>query len=327
MRRRDLIALFGGAAAWPLAAHAQTGDKRRRVGLLDYSGRDVERVRLWDVFRKRAHELGYVEGESIVFEERWADGKADRLAALAAELVSRQPEAIVTSGTPSAQAALRATGTIPIVMATGNDPMEAGLSTSLARPSGNVTGVVTLVSELAPKRVELLREMLPHASRIASLIDTNNPSSERAERDTETTAKALGLALQALRVRGPDEVEAAFQAMLQPRVDALIVQVSALFFGERLRIADLALKHGLATVGSEISYAEAGCLATYGANFASTFRRAAEYLDKILKGAKPADLPVEQPTKFELVINLKTAKALGLDVPHSLMLRADEVIE
>ncbi len=327
MRRREFIALLGGSVATlPGTAFAQTPDKPRRVGLLEYSRADVERVRLWDIFRRRLRELGYVEGENIAFEQRWADGSSERLPALAAELVKLNMDVIATAGTPSAQAAVRATSTIPIVMATGNNPLDVGIS-SLAHPTGNITGVITLVSEIAPKRFELLRELLPRATRIASLVDLDNPSSVYAEQDTEAAAKSVGISLQVLSVHGPDELEGAFNSMLERGVDGLIIQVSAMFFGERSRLAEMAAKRRIPTMVSERAFAQAGCLVTYGTSFVDNFRRAAEYVDKILKGAKPADLPVEQPTKFELVINLKTAKALGLDVPLQLQQRADEVIE
>ena len=211
-------------------------------------------------------------------------------------------------------------------MATGNDPMDVGIP-SLSHPTGNITGVVTLVSEVAPKRLELLRELVPNAARIASLVDLSIPPSVHAEHDTEEAAKTLGISLQTLSVRKPDELDDAFKAMHERQVDALIIQASAMFFGERSRLAEMAAKYRIPTMGSERAFAKAGCLITYGTDFADNFRRAAEYVDKILKGAKPADLPVEQPTKFELVINLKTAKTLGLDVPLQLQQRADEVIE
>jgi putative ABC transport system substrate-binding protein len=270
-------------------------------------------VRLWDIFRQRLRDLGYVEGDNIAFEQRWADGSSERLPALATELVKLNVDVIATAGTPSAQAAVYATSKIPIVMATGNDPMDVGIP-SLSHPTGNITGVLTLVAEAAPKRLELLRELLPNAARIASLVDLSNPSSVQAEQDTEEAAKTLGISLQVVNVRKPDELDGAFNAMLERQVDALIIQASAMFFGERSRLGELAAKYRIPTMVSERSFAKAGCLMTYGVDFAVNFRRAAEYVDKILKGAKPADLPVEQPTKFELVINRKTAKALGLDV-------------
>jgi putative ABC transport system substrate-binding protein len=327
MTRREFIALLASSAApLPRTSFAQARDKRRMVGLLEYSRADLERVRLWDIFRQRLRDLGYVEGDNIAFEQRWADGSSERLPALATELVKLNVDVIATAGTPSAQAAVHATSTIPIVMATGNDPMDVGIP-SLSHPTGNITGVLTLVAEAAPKRLELLRELLPNAARIASLVDLSNRSSVQAEQDTEEAAKTLGISLQVVNVHKPDELDGAFNAMLERQVDALIIQASAMFFGERSRLAELAAKYRIPTMVSERSFAKAGCLMTYGADFAVNFRRAAEYVDKILKGAKPADLPVEQPTKFELVINLKTAKALGIDVPFPFQQRADEVIE
>jgi putative ABC transport system substrate-binding protein len=327
MKRREFIALLGSlAAVLPRTGFAQARDQRRRVGLLEYSRADPERVRLWEIFRQRLRDLGYIEGDNIAFEQRWADGSSERLPALAAELVKFNVDVIATAGTPSAQAAIHATTTIPIVMATGNDPMDVGIA-SLSHPNANITGVLTLVSEAAPKRLELLRELVPNASRIASLVDLGNSSSVHAEHDTEEAAKTLGLSLQVLRVHKPDELDGAFYSMRERQADALIIQASAMFFGERSRLAELAAKYRIPTMVSERAFAKAGCLITYGTDFANNFRRAAEYVDKILKGAKPADLPVEQPTKFELLINLKTAKALGLDVPLHFQQRADEVIE
>src|SRR6516225_8228979 len=283
MKRREFIALLGSLAAiLPRTSFAQARDeKRRRVGLLEYSRADPERMRLWDIFRQRLRELGYVESDNIAFVQLWADGNADRLSALAAELIQMKVDIITTAGTPSAQAAMQATTTIPIVMATGDDPVGVGIVSSLSRPTGNISGVVTLVSALAPKRLELLQELVPHLTRIASLVDLGNASSVLAEHETEPAAKALGISLQVVNVHGPKELESAFRSMREPRVDALVIQVSAMFFGERSRLADLAAKEGIPTIVSERAYAEAGCLITYGAGFADTFRRAAEYVDKI----------------------------------------------
>jgi len=327
MRRREFIALLASTAAiLPQTTFAQAPGQRRRVGLLDYSRADLERVRLWDIFRERLRELGYVEGDNIAFEQRWADGDSGRLPALAAELVKLNVDVIASAGTPSAQAAAHATSTIPIVMATGNDPMDVGIP-SLSHPTGNITGLLTLVSEVAPKRLELLRELVPNARHIASLVDLSNPSSVHSEHDTEEAAKTLGISLQVVSVQRAEDLDGAFNAMLESHVDALIVGPSAMFFGERSRFAEMTAKHRIATMTSEKAFVKAGCLATYGTDFAVNFRRAAEYVDKILRGAKPADLPIEQPTKFELVINLKTARMLGLDVPLQLQQRADDVIE
>jgi putative ABC transport system substrate-binding protein len=328
LRRRAFIMRVAGAAlTWPLVAHAQSSGKRWRVGLLEYSRADVERVRLWGVFRQRLRELGYVEGDNVVFEPRWAEGRADRLPALAAELVKLQVDVIATAGTPAAQAAKGATSTIPIVMATGGNPVGVALVASLSRPGGNVTGEMTLTSEILPKLLELLREMIPHASRIAILVDPSNSSGMFGAHEMQLAAQVLGISVQVLSARSAEEFESAFKSILQPPVVALIIVGSAMFFGERLQLADLAMKNGIPTAANARAYAEAGCLISYAADFANTFRRAAEYVEKILKGAKPADLPVEQPTKFELVINLKSAKALGLEVPPILLAQADELIE
>jgi putative ABC transport system substrate-binding protein len=243
MRRREFIALLGSSTAiLSRTSFAQTRNKPRRVGLLEYSRPDLERMRLWELFRKRLGELGYAEGDNIAFEQRWADGRSERLPELAAELVKLNVEVIATAGTPSAQAAVRATRTIPIVMATGNDPMDVGIP-SLSHPTGNITGVLTLVSEVAPKRLELLRELVPNAARIASLVDLNNASSVHAAHDTEDAAKTLGISLQVLGIHSPDELDGAFKSMRELQVDALIVQASAMFFGERSRLAELAAKY------------------------------------------------------------------------------------
>ena len=328
MRRRDLILLLGGAPiAWPLFARAQSSAKRWRVGLLDYGRAEAYRVRLWGVFRQRLRELGYVEGDNITFVPRWADGRADRLPALAAELIKLEVDVITTASTPAAEAAKRATNTIPIVMATASDPVGLGLVASLSRPGGNVTGKVTQIGEAAPKRLDILRVLIPHVSRVAILADPNNIAAVIVEHETERAAKSIGISVQVLSARGPEEFDSAFMAMLRPRVDALIILPSAMFAGERGGLADLAMKHGIPTMSGERAYAEAGCLMSFGTDFADNFRHAAEYVDKILKGAKPADLPIQQPTKFELVINLKTAKTLGLTIPQALLLRADEVIQ
>ena len=328
MRRRDFVTLFAGAAvAGPLTARAQQGSKVRRIGFLDYASPEAGRLRLWDAFRQRMQELGYVEGDSVVFEPRWAEGRADRLPALAAELVNLKVDVIVTATSPATQAAKRATNTIPIVMATGTDPVSQGFVVSLNRPNKNVTGVATIDADLGAKRLELLQEAVPQASRFAMIWDASSEGAKIEARNSQSAAQALGISLQSLVVRGAEEFDGAFEAMVRDHATALIVGASAIFFTERTRLADLAVKHGIPTIFAVRDYAEAGGLMAYGVNFSDRFRRAAEYVDKILKGAKPADLPIEQPSKFELVINLKTAKALGITIPQSLLARADEVIE
>jgi putative ABC transport system substrate-binding protein len=324
MKRRDVIAMLAGAAAaWPLAGHAQQTSAIRRIGLLD----DIVRPRLWDDFRQRMRELGYVEGKTVTFEQRWAEGKADRLPALAIELVNLQVDVIVTGNSQATQAATQATRTIPIVMTITSDPVGQGFIASLNRPGGNVTGLVLLNADLGAKRLELLRQAVPQASRFAQLWDADNAGSKSEAKNIERTAKALDLPLQSLAVRSAEEFDGAFAAMVRERAAALVVTGSALFFAEHTRLADLAAKHGLPAIFNARSYAEAGGLMAYGSDFAVNFQHAADYVDKILRGTKPADLPVEQPSRFELVINLKAARALGLTIPPNLLATADEVIE
>jgi putative ABC transport system substrate-binding protein len=277
--------------------------------------------------RQRLRELGYLEGQNITFESRFGEGKPDRLPGLAAELVALKVDVIVTSGTPASLAAKQATRTIPIVMAQLADPVGAGLVASLGRPGGNVTGLTTQDADLSGKRLEMLLEVVPKVSRFAVLIDETSPGSMLIARGTQVAAQSLGVQLQSLGVRGPGELDRAFSAMKEARAGALIVESSSLLFTSRTRLADLALKNRLPTVFAQREYAEAGGLMAYSADFSDLFRRTATFVDKILKGAKPADLPVEQPTKFDFVINLKTAKALGLTIPPSLLQRADQVIE
>ena len=311
--------------ATPLAVAAQqTSDKIPLVGALDYSAPDVARLNWWKALRQRLQELGYVEGRSIRFEARWAQGRRERLPGLAAELVRLRVDVLVTGGGESARAAKQATATIPIVMATGADPVRLGLVESLGRPGGNVTGVTSLSTELIAKRAELLRELLPRISRVAVLSD-GTPNTLMSVRESETAARSLGIATRPIGVAGPSDLDRAFSAAAKEH--AVIVIASPPLFTERKRIADLALKHRLPSMVGGREYAEAGGLVSYAVNYPDLFRRAALYVDKILKGAKPADLPVEQPTTFERVINLKTAKTLGLNVPRSLLVRADRVIE
>jgi putative tryptophan/tyrosine transport system substrate-binding protein len=325
-RRAFLTALTGSLLAAPLAAEAQPTAKVPLIGTLDYSAPDAARLAWWKAFREALHELGYVEGRSIAFEARWAEGRVDRLRTLAAELVRLQVDVIVTGGGESARAAKQATATIPIVMATGADPVRLGVVASLAHPGGNITGVTSLSSELITKRLQLLRELLPKVTRVAVLSD-ETPNSTMSVRDVEAGARTLNLGIYEVRGHDPNQLEQALSASRRERVGALIVVAGPALFIERRRIADLALKYRLPTAVGGREYAEAGGLFSYAVSYPGLFRRAAVYVDKILKGAKPGDLPVEQPTTFELVINLKTAKALGLTIPQWLLLRADEVIQ
>ncbi len=325
-RRAFIGTIAGGLLAASLAAEAQPAGTQR-IGLLESSSPSPARVRLWETLRQRLRELGYLEGQNIAFESRFAEGKTDRLPGLAAELVALKVDVIVTSGTPASLAAKQATRTIPIVMAQLADPVGAGLVASLGRPGGNVTGLTTQDADLSGKRLEMLLQVVPKVSRFAVLIDETSPGSMLIARGTQVAAQSLGVQLQSLGVRGPGELDRAFSAMKEARAGALIVESSSLLFTSRTRLADLALKNRLPTMFAQREYAEAGGLMAYSADFSDLFRRTATFVDKILKGAKPADLPVEQPTKFDFVINLKTAKALGLTIPQSLLARADEVIQ
>jgi ABC-type uncharacterized transport system substrate-binding protein len=327
MERRTFLA---GTVAVLLAVplgEAQPSGQVWRVGLLDFAAPDAARVAWWKAFRERLRELGYVEGQNVVFEPRWGNGQVGRLPRLAIELVKVKVDIMVTAGSEAALAAKQATRSIPIVTATGADPVELGLVVSLARPGGNITGVTSIQSELAGKRLEILKELVPRASRVAVLWDLDNHASALSLRDAESGAKSLGIVLQSVGVRSPKDFDAAFSAMRQARAAAVILVASPAFMGDRQRLATLAVAHRLPMIVGSKEYAVAGGLMSYGTDYPDLFRRAAAYVDKILKGAKPGDLPVEQPTTFELVINLKTAKALGMTIPPSLLQRADEIIQ
>jgi putative ABC transport system substrate-binding protein len=327
-RRSFIGTLTGGLLAAPLAAEAQQAAKVPRIGYL--AGYLAATPHLPEAFGQGLRDLGYVEGRNLVIETRDAEGKLERLPALAAELVALKVDVIVAGGTPQALAAKQATRTIPIVFASSPDPVESGLITSLARPGGNVTGLSFLAPELVGKRLEHLKQAVPGVSRVAVLWQPGGLG-ERTEKDmlkgAEVAARALGVRPQYVETRGPEDFDRAFSDMTRARAGALTVLGSVMFFGERRRLVDLAAKNRLPAVYPSREYVDAGGLMAYGSNLADLFRRAATYVDKILKGAKPGDLPVEQPTKFEFVINLKTAKALGLTIPPSLLGRADEIIQ
>jgi putative ABC transport system substrate-binding protein len=319
MRRRDLLALLGAAPAfWPLAGAAQQ-PKMPTIGVLVVGSSGSERF--WRLFREDLRGLGYVEGQNIRFEFR--SDQVSRLPDLAAELVRLKVDLIVTWFTPAALAAKQATNEIPIVMALAGNPVETGLVQSLARPGGNVTGLSAVGAELAGKCVELIREMLPAARRVAVLVNAPDPFSKPMLEQVRLTGAATGTAIDAIMIHGAEELEAAFPAMEKDRPDAMIVQPSL----PTKRVAELALKYRIPAVSFIRGIVDEGGLMTYGVAEADASQRAAVFVDKILKGAKPADLPVEQPTRFELVINLKTAKALGLTIPPAFLARADEVIE
>jgi putative tryptophan/tyrosine transport system substrate-binding protein len=281
-----------------------------------------------DWYAKILRDLGYVEDQNLLLEWRWDEDKPDRFAAMATDLVQLNVDLIVAGTTPATIAAKNATKTLPIVMAaTGlGDPVQLGLVRSFARPGGNITGLVLRTDELPGKRLELLKETVPRLSRVA-LLWHPTPLSQAAVKAHEAASRALGLQLQLIEVRGADDFEGAFQAAIRGRAQGLVMIQGALYFSHAVHIATLALKSGLPTISGENIYAQAGGLMNYGPNISDSWRRTAAYVDKILKGAKPADLPVEQPTKFELGINLKTAKAIGLTIPQSILLRADQIIQ
>ena len=328
MKRREFITLFGGAAAgWPLGARAQH-PAMPVIGFLSARSPVGYGERL-SGFRQGVREIGYAEGENVSIEYRWAENQNDRLPALAAELVRRRVAVIAALGAANDALAVKAaTTTITVVFAVGGDPVGLGLVASLARPGGNLTGINFFNAELTAKRLGLLRELLPGATRVAVLV---NPSvalvAKDTERDAELAARAMGLQIQVLHASSSREIDAAFVALARERPDALFVDGDAFFNSRRVQLVHLATRHAVPVTYASRSYPEVGGLMSYGANITDGYREAGIYTGRILKGAKPADLPVVQPTKFEHVINLVTAKALGLDVPATLLARADEVVE
>jgi ABC-type uncharacterized transport system substrate-binding protein len=328
MNRRTLLyGLTLGTLALPLATSAQQAGKVYRIGFLSYAGCPVHPVTMGP-FRQGLRELGYVEGQNIIIECRGAPGAADRAPGFAAELVRLKVDVLVAQGTSSALAAKQATKTIPIVMVYVGDPVGSGLVTSLARPGGNVTGLSVLTPDIVPKALEILKEAAPSVSRVAVWIDPTQPGATLADRQMDAAAKILGVRPERVDVRAAANLDAAFAAALRQRAEALFVYPLPIALRDGQRIAQFAIKNRLPTITILVpQYVREGMLMSYGPNQADSYRRAGTYIDKILKGAKPADLPVEQPTKFELVINLKTAKALGLTIPRSLLSIADEVIQ
>ena len=310
----------------PRAAEAQQAGKVYRIGFLGNSTAALEGT-LVGQFREGLRDLGYIEGRNILIEYRWADGKYERFPALIAELAALKVDVIVTAGTPAAVAVKKTTPSIPLVMAAVGDPIGVGLVASLARPGGNVTGLSAIAPELEGKRLELLREVVPKLSHIAVLWNPDNPFQAGSLKETKTAAQMLGIKVQLLGVRFSEELPAAFAAILKERPGALLVLADRIFLHNRARIVGFEVSHRLPGVYAYRELVEAGGLMSFGPSYAGMHRRAAYYVDKILKGAQPSDLPVEQPTKFDFVINLKTAKALGLTIPPSLLLRADQVIE
>jgi putative tryptophan/tyrosine transport system substrate-binding protein len=323
--RREFITLLGGAAAtWPLAARAQQRDRLHRIGMLDNTSAELNAANL-DGFRQGMRELGYVEGENFVLEYRSADGRAERYPKLASDLVRLKVDAIVTRGTPAVLAAKNATSTIPIISAALAEPLL--VVSSISRPGGNVTGLSALTSDLEAKRLELLREMIPGIVRIAVLYNMANPVFSERWRKIQVTARSLGIQVVLLDARTADDIVRAFDAASTQRVDALVLSNDGLMLANRKFIVELAAKHKLPAVYASREFVEAGGLICYAANIPDLYRRAASYVHKILTGAHAADLPIEQPTKFELIVSLKAAKSLGLTISESFLLRADEVIE
>jgi putative tryptophan/tyrosine transport system substrate-binding protein len=324
MKRRDFIKLVGGAAAWPITALAQQAGKVHQIGFLG-GANAVGYAPQMKALRLGLQDFGYVEGKNLVLEERWAEGRYDRLPALAADLVARKVDVIVTQGTPAAIAAKRATTTIPIVMAIVGNPVETGIVSSLSRPGGNITGSSFFWADLVAKRLEIMKEVLPGLSRAAILVNPDNPAMPEMLRVVDARAKAIGVDLRPLNVRRLDEMDAALK-VIKPQVEAVNVIEDGLFFANPKPLAELVTGSRLPSIGFR-EYCEAGGLLAYGVDFPHIWRQAGVLVDKILKGAKPAELPVQQATLFEIVINLATAKTLGITVPPTLLARANEVIE
>ena len=326
MRRRDFIKVVGVTAiAWPATARAQQPAKLPIIGFLGQT--TLSAASEWvAAFTQRLRELGWIDGRTVVIEYRWAEGSSQRAAEIAAEFVRLKVNVIVTSGTPQVAAVKQATSIIPIVFATAGDPVGTGLVASLASPGGNITGLSVQAADLAGKRLEILREVIPRLSRVAIIGNVGNPFIVQELAEVRTAAGSLGLEVVMLEIRRKEDISSAFEE-LKGRADALYVCTDALANANRIRINTLALGARLPTIHGTRDYVEAAGLMSYGANYPDLFRRAAGYVDKILRGAIPADIPIEQPTKFDLVINLVTAKALGLTIPAALLGRADEVIE
>jgi ABC-type uncharacterized transport system substrate-binding protein len=325
MKRREFITLLGGAAAaWPLAAHAQQASKLPTIGFLGATTPSAG-GQLLAAFVQRLRELGWIEGRNVAIESRWAEGRGERFAEIAAEFVRLKVDVILTHNTPPALAAKQATSIIPIVFATGGDPVGTGVVASLARPGGNVTGLSSQNKETAGKRIELLREIVPGLRRLA-ILASDSPYSVLEVSEVQAAARTVGLEVAAFEIRRTEDIAPVFEK-LKGRAGALYVIPDPVTVSNRVRINILALGARLPTMHAVRDPVEAGGLMSYGPNWSDMFRRAADYVDKILRGAKPGDLPVEQPTKFDLVVNLTTAKVLGLTIPESFLLRADEVIE
>jgi putative ABC transport system substrate-binding protein len=326
MRRREFIAMLGGgAAAWPLVVRAQS-DRIPRIGFMGNSTAGLE-ANLLGAFLAGLREHGYEDGRTIAIEYRWAGGDYDRFPALIAELLAAKVEVIVTAGTPATLAVKRATTTVPLVMAAVGDPLSTGIVPSLARPGGNITGLSAIAPDLEGKRLELLREVAPKLAHVAFFLNPLNPLHLLSVQQARSAAKALKINLQTHEVRRSEDIDAAFAAIIKEKPDGLLILADRVFLHNRQRLMEFAAQQRLPNVNAYRELVEAGGLMSFGPNYEDMHRRAADYVDKILKGTKPGDLPVEQPTKFTLIINVKAATALRLDVPPSLLARADEVIE
>jgi putative ABC transport system substrate-binding protein len=326
MRRREFLTVLGGAAAWPMTARAQQPmAKLPTIGFLGSATLLVESQRV-AAFAQRLRQLGWIENRNVAIEYRWAEGRTERFTELAAEFARLKVDLIVASTTPAVIAAKQATSVIPIVITTANDPVATGLVASLARPGGNVTGLSNQMADTAAKRLELLREVVPGLRRLAILANVDNPGAVLDTREAQAAASAVGLEATTFEIRRAEEIAPLFEA-LKGRADALYVVSDPLMNTNRIRISTLALGARLPTMHGVRDYVEAGGLMSYGSSIVDQYRRAADYVDKILRGAKPGELPVEQPTKFDLIINLTTAKALGLNISDNLLTLADEVIE
>jgi putative ABC transport system substrate-binding protein len=323
--RRQFISLLGGAGAWPLAARAQQ-PTTPVVGFL-IGGWPESFAPFEPAFRKGLNEVGFPDGSNVAFETRWANGQVDRLPGLAADLVGRRPTVIATQTLPAALAAKNATSTIPVVFVIGEDPVKVGLVGSFSRPGGNVTGMTNFMNVLGAKRLELVSEAVPTAVVLGLLVNPNNPNAEADIRDLQAAAQALGRRLHVLTASTDQELEAAFGAAVEHKVGALFINIDSFLFDRRQQIAALAARHKVPTIHPFREYVAAGGLMSYGASFVAAWRQSGIYVGRIVKGAKPADLPVQQPTKFELAINLRTAKTLRLEIPPKLLALADTVIE
>jgi putative ABC transport system substrate-binding protein len=327
MKRRKFITLLGGGlVAWPFAGHAQQPRKVPRIGVL-LPGTPASFSLRTKAFLEGLRNLGYVEGQTIEIEWKWGQDKVDGLPALAAELVARNVDVLITGGTPAAKALKSATGTTPIVMAIIGDPVAAGLVESLARPGGNATGFSIVAPDLSGKRLELLKEIVPAVSPVAVMLNAKNPQSQFELKEMETAARVLGLQIHPIGISPERTLEEAFAAMSKAFTRSLIILTDAIFFSQRERIVDLAARNRLPAMYFFQEFVEAGGLLSYGPSDTDLYRRAATYVDRVLKGAKPSELPVEQPTKFDLAINLKAAKALGLEISPMVLARADKVID